>query len=188
MLTASGCASAYREGAADEVLAEAIPTEEELEDQLTGDRLSEAQLSAFEIRAQQKLRDLVDYLNIVGNSSLDSAFRQEAARQAEALLAPPSTEEEAEKESFIFEASGIYTLPEFMRAFPDTLLITSLTVDQPLELNGSQYRGQLSFKSSTAGDDEESTEHQARMVVQKVTKAFGEETEEVWEVLLEDIQ
>ena len=89
-LLGTGCASANRESAADVALAEAAPTEAELDDQLTADRLRPRQLRALEVRAQQKLRDFYDYLNLVGNPSLDSTFRAEAARQALLLFADPA--------------------------------------------------------------------------------------------------
>lgn len=189
VLMASGCASAYREGSADEALAEAAPTEAELDDQLTRDQLSEAQLSAFEIRAQQKLQDFIDYLNMVGDPSLDSAFRTEAARQAEALLASPPAEREVRKNRPSSAALRVASLPEFMRTAVGPLAITALTIRQPLELDGSaQYRGKLSFKTLLTGSGEEGTGHEADVVVRKVEKSFGDEIKVVWEVFLGEIR
>ena len=188
ILFVAGCASAYRENSADEVLAEAVPTEAELEDQLTRDQLSEAQLDAFEIRAQQKLRDLIDYLAIAADSSLDSTFRQEAVQQAEALLTPPPMlvrESEARSTAKPLSASP---LPDRLVRIPTTA-VTALAIQQPLSPEGSgQYRGTLSFSAPAADGDEGTTQHEATMVLQKIEKRFGDEVELVWEVFLEDVQ
>ena len=188
ILFVAGCASAYRENSADEVLAEAVPTEAELEDQLTRDRLSEAQLDAFEIRAQQKLRDLIDYLAIAADSSLDSTFRQEAVRQAEALLAPsPMLVRESEARSTAKPLSSS-PLPNRLVRIP-IAAVTTLTIQQPLSPDGAnQYQGTLSFSAPAADGDEGTTQHEATMVLQKIEKRFGDEVELVWEVFLEDVQ
>ena len=191
-----GCASANRESSADEALAEAIPSEAELDGQLTSNRLSESQLRAFEIRAQQKLRDLIDYLNIVSNNSLDSTFRYEAARQAESLLisssvnadADADADADAEQTNATAEELRVYRLLDALDhpSASRPLTIAAVTVRQPLAPDGpSQYWGTLSFKKSSA---EENTEHEATIVVRKVEKTFGEEVDVVWEVLLGDIQ
>ena len=191
-LVASGCATANRESSADEALAEATPTEVELNDQLTRDQLSDAQLSAFEIRAQQKLRDFIDYLNIVSNPTLDSAFRTEATRQAEQLFTDSgaavglwSGHEESEKLSV---RSLLATLIHTQESIAFT--IDSLIVRQSITPEDSaQYRGSLSFRvSNTNSGKTGNAEHQADVVVRKKRKTFGEEAEVVWAVFLGDIQ
>lgn len=192
LLMASGCATAYREGSADEALAEAVPTEAELDDQLTSDQLSEAQLSAFEIRAQQKLRDFVDYLNIIGNPSLDSTFRAEAARQAEQMFVSPQTVVVLRVDHESEALSVRYLLRELVRtSTADSLTIAALTVLQPLAPSSepNQYQGRLSLRLAEAGgSNTELGDYQANVIVKKAEKSFGEEIEAVWDVFLGDLR
>ena len=188
-LLGTGCATAYRDSAADEALAEAAPTEAALSHQFTSNRLSKAQLDAFQIRAQQKLRDFIDYLTIIANPALDSAFRHIAAQQAEQLFTSP--------QAVVPAWSGspgepeLVSISSFLEALIQqegvlTFSIEQLAVDQPLVLNDSaQYEGELSFNVSGTADR---ATHRTGVVVKKVTKKFGQETDSVWEVFLKDIQ
>ena len=192
-LLGAGCASANRESAADVALAEAVPTEAELNDQLTADRLSPRQLRALEVRAQQKLRDFFDYLNLVSNPSLDSTFRAEAARQALLLFADP-------RASVRLVPTGHPPRTMTARQWLDELTrsdeavaftVGEPTLSRPLTLEDSlQYRGELSVTTPVPDAEAASSKAQAypvRVVVKRVVKSFGEDEMQVWEVFLEGV-
>ncbi len=195
-LLGAGCASANREPAADVALAETAPTEAQLNDQLTADRLSAGQLRALEVRAQQKLRDFFDYLNLVSDPSLDSTFRAEAARQALLLFANPQAR---------VRLTPAGQQPRTMTAqqWLDELvqsdeLVTFATgepaLSYPLTREDSlQYRGELSMPGAEATESEARTSQgsaptRVRVLVKRVAKDFGGDEMQVWEVFLEGVK
>ena len=192
-LLGAGCASANREPAADVALAETAPTEAQLNDQLTADRLRPDQLRALEVRAQQKLRDFFDYLNLVGDPSLTSTFRAEAARQALLLFANP-------RDSVRLTPAGHPPRTMTARQWLDELVqsdeavaftVGEPTLSRPLILTDSlQYRGELSVTTPVPDAEAASSEAQAylvRVVVKRVAKDFGEDEMQVWEVFLKGV-
>ena len=188
LLGVAGCATAYRENAADEAPVASSPTYAALDRQFTGDRLSPAQLKAFETRAQQKLSDFIDYVNIVADSSLDSTFRAEAMQQAEQLFVSPQArvtiQSLRQKEGE--DTSVHHLLSSLLRNDAPAFRIDTLSVHHPLTLQDSaRYRGALSFY--VTGLDQP-TKHQASFIIQKADKRFGQETLSTWVVLLESIR
>ena len=195
-LLGAGCASAHRESAADVALAETAPTEAQLNDQLTADQLRPDQLRALEVRAQQKLRDFFDYLNLVGDPSLASTFRAEAARQALLLFANP-------RDSVRLTPAGHPPRTMTARQWLDELvqsdeLVTFATgepaLSRPLSQEDSlQYRGELLMPGTEATESEArmsqvSAPIRVRVLVKRVAKAFGEDEMQVWEVFLEGVK
>ena len=192
-LLGTGCASANRESAADVALAEAAPTEAELNDQLTADRLRPRQLRALEVRAQQKLRDFFDYLNLVGDPSLDSTFRAEAARQALLLFADPQA---SVRLAPVGHPPRTMTARQWLDELTRSDEAVAFTVGEPalsrpLTLTDSlQYRGELSVTTPVPDAEAARGKAQAypvRVVVKRVAKDFGEDEMQVWEVFLEGV-
>ncbi len=190
LLLSYGCATAYREDSANEMPA-AAPTEAELTDQLTADRLSPAQLRAFELRAQQKLRDFFDYLTLVGDPALDSTFRTEAAEQATALFTNPRA---VVRIAPTGQSAEDRVVGQWLKALAKsdeaaTFLMGEPALIRPLTLgDSSQYRGALSVPVPSAGDGEsEAQTYQVNVLVKRVDKDFGEDEMQVWEVFLEGV-
>ena len=189
ILLGVGCATANRESSADEVAVEMVPTEAELSEQLTGGQPSAAQLRAFEVRAQQKLRDFADYLTIVADSTLDSAFRAEAQQQAAHLFVDraqitlplgSAAPETAELQDFL-DLIRTDTAREFV--------VSKSSVSQALTPQADgRYTGELVFDGTPSSAPEGEQEGRAEVVLKKVSKQFGEEQEQVWEVFLGDIR
>lgn len=191
LLLSYGCATAYREDSANEMPAESALTEADLNDQLTADRLSPAQLQAFELRAQQKLRDFFDYLTLVGDPSLDSTFRAEAAKQATDLFVNPqavvrivATEQPAKDRAI---GPWLEALAQSDEAV--TFLSGEPALSRPLTLGDSlQYRGELLMTLPSDGDAEsEARTYQVSVLVKRVAKDFGEDEMQVWEVFLKGV-
>ena len=189
----AGCATANREPAADVALAEAMPTEAQLDDQLTADRLRPGQLRALEVRAQQKLRDFFDYLNLIGNPALDSTFRAEAARQALLLFADPQA-------SVRLAPAGHPPRTMTARQWLDelaqadeavTFAVSEPALTRPLTLSDSlQYRGEVLMAVPVPNAEFVRSKAQAypvQVVVKRVAKDFGEDAMQVWEVFLEGV-
>lgn len=188
LLLSTGCATAYRDNAAEEQPVEVALSDEALDDQFTSEQLSEARLRAMETGARQKLQDFVDYLNIAGNPALDSTFRQEAVRQTERLFTNPQATIDLSLDPTTGGArsmSGWLKILSRSRA-QKTFAVEHLAISQPLTADGRlQYRGTLSF-SLSHGDTKAS--QQADILVKKVYKEFGREKEWVWEMFLGDIR
>lgn len=191
----AGCASANRESAADVALAETRPTEAQLNDQLTADRLRPDQLRALEVRAQQKLRDFFDYLNLVGNPALDSTFRAEAARQAMELFTDPQATMRLNPVGFPARTmTARQWLDELAQSDEAvTFAVGKPTLSRPLTLaDSSQYRGELLMPGieETEGEARMSqvSAHRVRVLVKRVAKDFGEDEMQVWEVFLEGVE
>ena len=206
LLLSYGCATAYREDSANEAPADAAPadaaiakrstaaaaaSEAELNDQLTAERLSSAQLRAFERRAEQKLRDFFDYLNLVGNPSLDSLFRAEAAEQATALFANPQAVVRVAPAGQAAEHRAVGPWLQALAQSNEAIVFSSgePTISRPLTPGDSaHYRGELAMAAPGAGDAEgEARAYRGRVVVKRVAKDFGAEQMQVWEVFLEGV-
>jgi hypothetical protein len=154
-----------------EDMVETLPMQEsELEAQFESDQMDAQRLSAFEARAQQKLQDLADYINILKDPTLDSTFRQQAMNQAVAL----------------FEVETSTLLEKLYKEQPpiSKYIIENIQVVKPLQLiDNERYEGLLSFKSNITTSPQD-----AIIVLKKVEKEFGDERRLIWEVLLGKIQ
>ena len=164
------CANSPREKMAEEVIAASPMQESELKDQFESDQMTQERLRAFEARAQQKLQDLADYINILKDPNLDSAFRQQAMAQALALF---------EDDTSTFLQKSYYEQPLVSK-----YIIEDIQIEKPLqEADNERYEGLLSFKSNTTTPPRE-----AVIILKKVEKDFGDERRLIWEVLLGEIR
>ncbi len=164
------CANSPREKVAEEVIAATPVQESELKAQFESEPMNKERLRAFETRAQQKLQDLADYINILKDSALDSAFRHQAMNQALALF---------ENDTSTFLQKSYYEQPLVSK-----YIIEDIQIEKPLqEADNERYEGLLSFKSNTITPARE-----AVIILKKVEKDFGDERRMIWEVLLGEIQ
>jgi hypothetical protein len=143
-------------------------------------------LSIFEARAQQKLQDLADYINMLKDPGLDSTFRQQAMSQAVALFEDGNILVDKNPENEI-------AIRDFLKNLLDENQPTSkFTIDsiqtvKPLQATGPErYEGILSFEGNIAPAQTPSinTPKEIGMVLRKIKKEFGTEDKWVWEVFL----
>jgi hypothetical protein len=139
---------------------EAYEIEEEmtsLEDQLTGSKLPEENLKAFEARAIQKVYDWIDYLKLVNSENYDSMMILQVKDQAQAL----------------FDDNRVVNLevnPDFS--------IDLVRIVEPLQQTKiGIYEGLLTFSSREKI-------YEINIIAKRQPKSFGPEEIMVWEVFL----
>jgi len=138
-----------------------------------GDFLDEESLFVFTRKAKQKLIDYADYMNIVNDSSLDSAFRDQAWLMAQDLF-----------------ANGLVPgspLPGMV------ILIDSSWLTEPLKMAGEGvYKGELGFREKNRVKSGEDNDHflqsykKSEIICTKSPKVFGTDTLSVWQVRLRE--
>lgn len=149
-----------------------------LESSLQGDSFSELQLEAFGERGKQKLRDFLDLAFFLQEKDLEEGLRNHVKDQLRELYAS------AENPFMQYQS-----LNKFLKAqsFPyqkkDQLEILLTT---PFQLGEKDYTAEASFSLPKSAGEVEKIK--ARLVMKKQIKKFGEESLELWEVLIEEIQ
>jgi len=158
------------------------------------DSLSMASLRAFETAAMIRLSDFNDYLAILGDTSIDKSFRDEARKMIKNLFISENSvlelkdpDDPGRREVPVRQLmAGSGASAMFGAIIPD-----STGVKQSLQRTGdSIYTGTLSYVYVPAG--KHTVKHQNRMlgtgitgfVVTKHEKKFGAETLMVWDVFL----
>lgn len=149
---------------------------ERLERDFARPHLSDAQLDAFGVRAEQKLKDFCDYTLVLA----DTAYPAEMLNHLQEMA----------RSSFREETSRVLglSLSEYIAALrnaqslPLRLDPESFTWKQAFTLDESQKQlGSLAFR------DERGKTYVAQISLQYVPKRFGNETQYVWTLLLEEI-
>jgi hypothetical protein len=173
-----------------EDMVETMPMQEsELEAQFASDQMDVQRLSAFEARAQQKLQDLADYINILRDKTLDSTFRQQAMNQAVALFEDGNIPVDKNPENEIVISDFLKNL--FNENQPTSkFTIDNIQIIRPFQATGPErYEGILSFEDNIdpAQAPAKSTPKEIGMVLRKIKKEFGTEDKLVWEVFLNQI-
>ena len=151
--------------------------------------------NAFESSVMQKLGDLVDYVNIVGDTAVAKGFREQSARMIQELFISPDVRIRMKIQGDK-NIKGL-RLPEFIkiietRDWPYTSIVAdSSWIIKPLKkINDSLYSGQFGF-SFSAGLKQ--SNHQASGISQygkieayiiKREKVFGRKRMKIWGVYL----
>lgn len=174
------------------------PAQKVLKKELTSEEPSKASLKAFESRAEQKLKDLGEYLEIASDSSYSKAFRKRAAEQAIQLF------DHGEEKLEGFPLNETERSDTTVQGFFQILVSKSSPLIEtrfrsigtsPLEEEKekkARYRGELRFElicEFRKHPEEEAfaqrrVEMEGTSILKKVAKRFGDEEEEVWEVFL----
>ncbi|MEM8886931.1 MAG: hypothetical protein AAGD28_03015 [Bacteroidota bacterium] len=157
---------------------EAKSAYDRLEVSLQGDSFNELQLEAFEERGTQKLRDFLDLVFFLQDKGLEESLRKHVEEQVRALY--------ISGENPFMEYKS---LDEFLKtqAFPYQkneqveILLTS-----PFQLGEKGYAAEVSFSLPKSSGEMEKIK--AQLVMKKQVKKFGEESLELWEVLIEEIK
>jgi len=151
-----------------------METIDSVKDEFGAEYLNEESLFAFEQKAKQKLRDYADYLNIANDSSLDSAFRIQAATMTDEL----------------FYSRNV---PVITKHSTFSIFIDSIHVIEPLHRSASsEYQGVLGFRLELreyAAGDTVITGPAWKiidMVAAKTTSRFGNDSLSIWKVFLGD--
>ena len=154
-----------------------------LEDQFSAPYLSKHQLEGFESRVKQKVKDLIDYLNIVANPEYDQELRKHAWDLAIELFTDPhqSFAGEADLDKFL---QTLLKSKEKISFSAEELTIEESLVDH-FQRNAEFVPGELSFRfiQEKKGKQEETDTILPFLLVQ-VEKKFGKDRLMVWEVRL----
>ena len=183
----NACATSHRDKMREEA-EENAAIGKRLESQFTTDQMTEEKLEAFEVRAQQKLQDFADYLNILADTSIDSIFREQAIRQTLNLFASDSVTVTMDDQK-----KSIRTFLEDIRqqeGGKGKFDVAEIEVTTPLaSTTPRQFSGVLSFQQTWSGEEAPvAATRQMHILVKKVEKSFGEEKKQVWEVFLGDME
>ena len=182
-----GCATSPREKGAEDMIETPIMQESALEAQFESEQMDELRLKAFEARAQQKLQDLADYVNMLKDPTLDSNFHQQAMHQALALFEDENAVAEEDAENEMMSRNMLKNLLDENEHI-SKFTIDSVQVVKPLQSAGKErYEGVLSFNCNMT-TSEGITPKEAVIVLKKVEKEFGNDRKLIWEVLLGKIQ
>lgn len=153
-----------------------------IQNEFTKDEISTETRMAFEKRAVQKLKDLVDYINIYADTSYSAEFRQQARQMI--------------KDAFLSEQDVLPFITELGLKEDSTsqVLFTdsrsqfqtradSITISKEFQLTEeNEYDGEIIFNFSIG---ETTSMERVKIVVRKALKQFGETTIYVWEVFFE---
>lgn len=166
---------------------------------LSADSLPSTVENAFESSVMQKLGDLVDYINIVGDTTIASGFREQSAKMIQGLFI--STDAMIRMKPQGDKNFNGMRLPEFVKIIetPEwiyrSIVSDSAWIIKPLKkINDSIYSGQFGF-SFSAGLKQPN--HQASGISQygkieafivKKEKSFGARRMKVWSVFMGDIE
>jgi hypothetical protein len=155
------------------------------------------QLRAFEETARQKLSDLADYLKIASDTSLDIAFRRQAADMAKRLFF--SQNPVIRNWSAAYKSSDLKTLTDLLnqsleKGFDSWLIPSQTVVSKELApVNDSVYSGRLNFRQNLFFANGRKPSADVPGVIEidifviKRLKVFGNEKLNIWNVYLGDI-
>lgn len=153
-----------------------------IQNEFTKDEISTETRMAFEKRAVQKLKDLVDYINIYADTSYSAEFREQAKQMI--------------KDAFLSEQDVLPFITELglMEDSTSQVLFTdsgsqfqtsadSIIISKEFQLTAEDdYEGEISFNFSAG---EITSTERIKIVVRKALKQFGETSIYVWEVFFE---
>lgn len=151
----------------------------ELEKDFIAKELEPESLRALEKRSVQKFRELADYLNIYADSSINVQFRQQARQ-----MISEAFETEKDLQLFFighkFEEDTILQKLFTSEGRQIKANVESVDIIKPFQVTTeSDYKGEISYSLS---NQNKVSEKQIKIVARKVSKAFGEDSLEVWEL------
>ncbi|MFL5730640.1 MAG: hypothetical protein ACJ75J_14225 [Cytophagaceae bacterium] len=166
-----------------------------LENTFVKENLSARDLQVFELRAQQKLKDYANYIEIISDKNFDAELRKEAAGSALRLF---SGQDVTVHETLSGGKAKEWKLSDYLSKLNASAYkkivsqISNLVLAKPMVKQAeNSYKGELSYTQITKGYDDKGkevfsvkAEKKAEVILKKVKKQFGRETEEVWEVFL----
>lgn len=171
-----------------------ILSDNKLEEAFETEILSAEQLNVFQQRAQQKVQDFTNYLEIISNKTYDAQMRLLARNQIEELFADSSilvtisiAEEKRNPKPLSVFLNDVY------QSKYDSIKIKtdSIVVTQPKMANETEtYIGFITVKLNIVGyknaqvSFNSNVNHMAKTVIRKTQKQFGGESRMIWTVTL----
>jgi hypothetical protein len=164
-----------------------------LEQEFQSARIDAARLPAFEKRAQQKLKDMFNYIEIISNKAYEEDLRKEAMSICLDLFAKGSS-----IKSEILSGNKVksYDCPSFFNGVLKTefaaiqITLSNIKSLDALVYNESKsaYMGRLSVHVAVVrkGGQSLQSDYIVDYQVAKQAKKFGSNTEQVWTLLLSD--
>jgi hypothetical protein len=137
------------------------------------------ELEAYEEKCIQKLKDFVDYLDIIRNPAYDSLMRKQAVSQATGSFVS-----ENNKVDFTGKEMNLKTLLDAVYLDKNKKLsfsVSDIKIKDHFHLKGNGYRGKLTFKVLKNGKLAEKT---IVISLVKIEKHFGNDDDIVWTVFL----
>lgn len=172
--------------------------ENQMEETFEADTLSNEQLNVFQQRAQQKLDDFINYIEIISNKTYDSELRLLARNQIVELFADSSI--------LVHVAAGkVEKNPQPVSAFLNEIYLSeydsikiktdSVVVAQPIKADeATTYIGYVTAKVNIKGYKNGQVYfnsvaiQKAKTIIRKTEKRFGEETKTIWTVGLGELE
>lgn len=149
-----------------------------LEASFQGNSFSRMQLETFEERGKQKIKDFLDLAFFLQSKDLEESLRKHVEDQLRDLFVS------GERAMLEFNS-----LDEFLntQSFPyQKKESIEIEISSPFESGENGYRAKASFSlPKSSGEIEKLT---AQLLLQKQLKKFGEESIELWEVLIGEIK
>lgn len=164
-----------------------------LENEMTSDDLTFAQLQNFHQRAVQKMEDFADVLTILENEEIEKALKKEVAKAALDFF----EHEEVEIQWYDWEAKKITTEELGMFLEKSISLPTSLKIEMvdiggtpPFQCTPPECIWQLNCRIIQKAKNGKalSLDGTINIVLTKKEKEFGGMRKEIWEVLLGKIE
>jgi len=196
LLSSESCNSTRQDSSAAHE-AELMNAVADLNNEFKSNFLSEKSLIAFETKAKQKLVDFSDYLSIYETKSTDETFRTQAREMILNLFVSENVRinglllNEPERKDLLINdfLNRKFEFDSFELKFD------SIKISEPLRrMNEMNYTGSLIFfRFQQAGISADTliaapAPMKVEIFVSKVKKSFGNDTLQVWNVLLGNIQ
>lgn len=168
----------------------------EIKKEFESDYLTDRSLRAFEVKAKEKLVDLTDYLKIYSDEKMDNSFRKQSNKMILELFITDEVLINSllirDKERKIVTVESLPKLTS--RTGFNKLILDSLNISEPLHLIAdSKYSGTIKFSRKIVQISAQDTivsspaSMQAIFFVRKIKKIFGNDTLQVWNVSLGNI-
>jgi hypothetical protein len=153
-------------------------TQNNMQNTFTAEILDENSLKAFEKRAEQKLEDFYNFLEVVSTPSYDMKLRQDAKKQALELFSGKECTVEGVKVEKLLDSCLALT----QKTKSNVMGKISIRKKFPSVPDVVGYSGMLDFMLFTGSS--QSVTKEASMMLIKTEKLFGSERKQVWTVYL----
>ncbi len=176
-----------------------VSTRDSIRDAFETDWLSESALYAHEVTARQKLSDLADYMNVLADTTLDSAFRKKAGEMIKKMFvtgeARMSIMLQSDRQTRLMPLSEVLNEAWAGPAILVPFRFDSVQVREPLHrVDETRYAGTLACRQtfpSLAKSDTTMILWCHKVIdffAVRDEKLFGKDTLRVWEVVMGDFR
>lgn len=161
-------------------------------------RLGTKNLEAFEHRAKQKIKDFVDYVNLIANQDYDLELRKHAAEMTKDLFA----NQQVMVKTHWLSGNRLkgYKLKDFIRTVETleatelSITLTDIKLTKALNPIEKEYRGSFLAQQTLSLKNKGKTQKvssykdvEIEIVLKQVSKKFGDQEQKIWELFLGNI-